>query len=123
MRGRVLVVDDEEDLCEILQDILESYDLEVVTASNGKEALDYIIEHYNGIDLILSDMKMPIMNGPELAQAVRSFGKYRGGFLLITGGVNISIDEYSKIVDGVLTKPFKMDSIIGIIKKWIKNGN
>ena len=119
-QGHVLIVDDEEDLLEILKDILERYGLEVSTASNGKEALDYVTKNYNKIDLIISDMKMPIMNGPELARAVHSFGKYKGAVLFITGGVNISIDEFGDIVDGVLPKPFNKETTIGVIKNWIK---
>lgn len=123
LRGRVLVVDDEKDLREILQDILESQNLEVFTASNGQEALAYITKNYEGLDLIVSDIKMPIMNGPELARSVRSWGKYQGGFYFITGGVNDSLEDYKQIVDGVLPKPFNMDKIMEIIKKWVKKEN
>lgn len=119
-KGRILVVDDEEDLRQILQDILESHGLAVVTKENGQEALNYLTNHYAEVDFIISDMKMPIINGPEFARAVKDFNKYKGGFFFITGGVNVSLNDFSDLVNGVLTKPFNEEEIIRIIKKWVK---
>jgi PAS domain S-box-containing protein len=119
-RKQVLIVDDEEDLREILQNLLIKNGINVVTAANGKDALDYISKHYQDIDLVISDMKMPKMNGPELARAVKRFGSYQGGFLFITGGVNVSFDEYSEIVDGFLRKPIESEKSMSIINKWMR---
>jgi PAS domain S-box-containing protein len=118
--GKVLIVDDEKDLQEILKDMLESYGLSIVTASNGKEALEYMNEHYNEIDLILSDMKMPVMSGLEFVRALKKANLYNGKIVLITGGVNVSVDEYKELVDGILPKPFEEDKAMLTIQSLIK---
>ena len=92
----------------------------VKTFPNGKDAYEYICEYYMDIHVVISDMKMPKMNGIDLARAVKAFGLYRGSFLFITGGVNVSIDEYKDLVDGILPKPFDINTTISIINQWVK---
>jgi len=70
-RARVLVVDDEDSLRRALQRILERAGYEVATASNGREAQRWL-EDISTIDAIVSDLRMPEMNGLELLRAVRS---------------------------------------------------
>lgn len=61
----ILVVDDDDDLREGLAEILEDEGLGVATASNGREALVYLRSH-EAPAVILLDLMMPVMNGPEL---------------------------------------------------------
>jgi len=76
MKKRVLIVDDFENTRWIVQQILEKEEeLEVLSAANGKEALQY----FNGgaIDLLITDLNMPEMNGIDLVRQVRSRDKYK----------------------------------------------
>ena len=66
--GGILVVDDDADLRECLQLMLTSMGFEVTSAANGQEALDDMEGH--DPDLILLDMKMPVMNGWEFCRAL-----------------------------------------------------
>jgi CheY-like chemotaxis protein len=68
-RRSVLVVDDEEDVLELYRVILEPR-FEVLTAKDGKVALDVFKEH--SVDLAIVDVHMPVMNGAELIRAMRS---------------------------------------------------
>ncbi|MGD0523596.1 MAG: EAL domain-containing protein [Polyangiaceae bacterium] len=70
-RARVLVVDDEDALRRSMQRILERAGYEVVTAANGREAQRWL-EDPATLDAIVSDVRMPEMNGLELLRAVRS---------------------------------------------------
>ena len=117
--GRVLIVDDEDDIREILKDMLGEFGLNVESASNGHEALEQIQRSPDKFDLILSDMKMPVMNGPELARSVKKLSKFSGGFLFITGGINVPVEEYKELVDGILTKPFDQEKVLEMVKSWI----
>jgi two-component system cell cycle sensor histidine kinase/response regulator CckA len=64
----VLVVDDERDVRELVRHVLRINGLSPLTARDGKEALD-ILEHLGGkVDLVLSDLMMPTIDGPTLAQ-------------------------------------------------------
>ena len=69
-KTRVLIVDDEEDAIAALQFRLAAAGYEVVTASNGAEALDVI--QTSDVDLVLADFMMPEINGLELTRLVKS---------------------------------------------------
>ncbi|MEM7026534.1 MAG: ATP-binding protein, partial [Pseudomonadota bacterium] len=67
-QARILVVDDEPDIGHLLTDILEGDGHEAAWASSGREALDWLNDH--GVDLIISDLRMPDMDGPALYRAL-----------------------------------------------------
>ena len=79
----ILIVDDEPDLRQLLTMHAESIDLEPITANNGQEALE-ILKTQPPIDLILSDLMMPIMDGMSLLQEIRK-NKFRLPFIFLTG--------------------------------------
>ncbi|NOZ55795.1 MAG: sigma-54-dependent Fis family transcriptional regulator [Calditrichaeota bacterium] len=79
---RVLVVDDEEDILQLFTELLQRWGYEPVTARNGVEALDKFRSQQ--IDLIVSDLKMPEMDGLELLQHIRSIDS-RVPVLVLTG--------------------------------------
>ena len=60
---KVLVVDDNEDFCRNVTDILELKDYEVASAYDGFKGLELVKE--NGFDMVLMDVKMPVMDGVE----------------------------------------------------------
>ena len=68
---RVLLVDDDPDILRIVQFYLKKQKYEVFTATNGEEALVALKTHA-GIELVLSDVMMPGINGLELLQAIRN---------------------------------------------------
>ena len=68
--GGILVVDDDPDMREFLRLMLTSMGFEVTSAANGQQALDAIERH--DPDLILLDMKMPVMDGWEFCRALES---------------------------------------------------
>ena len=72
----VLVVDDEEIIRSLMKRTLEEAGYEVLLARNGREALDSLARHRGAVDLVLSDLVMPIMGGRELAN--RLAAEYAG---------------------------------------------
>lgn len=66
---RILVVDDEQDYCEVLKMILESNGYAVETCLNGKEALDILEDR--SFDVVISDLNMPVMDGFELLKNIK----------------------------------------------------
>ncbi len=68
-RPRIMVVDDEEHIRDILKETLESEDMTVVTAENGQDGLEKILE--DSFDLLLLDIKMPLRDGLSLLREVR----------------------------------------------------
>lgn len=82
--ARVLVVDDEADLKSLIKDILVMQGFEVITASNGKEGLSTIEKETKPFDLIISDVMMPTMSGPELKEELEIRG-IQTPFLFLSG--------------------------------------
>jgi len=72
MKNKLLLVDDELDLLVALKQMLAEPDRDVVTASNGAEAL--VLIHQQHVHCIVCDINMPIMNGIELIRKLRSEG-------------------------------------------------
>lgn len=108
--GRVLVVDDEENIREVLSNYLESMNYDVQTAEDGQDALN---KYQKGeFDLIISDLLMPNVDGLELLKRVRDMDK-DVIFLMITGypSIETAVDAIKKGAYDYITKPFHMEDV------------
>jgi two-component system cell cycle sensor histidine kinase/response regulator CckA len=84
----VLLVEDEEDVRNVVSQFLTHLKFQVTTATNGAEALKIIQQEASGIDIVLSDVEMPIICGAELIEKTRSLN-HTVPFLFMTGGCTI----------------------------------
>ena len=66
----ILVAEDEDGVRNLAREVLEKYGYTVLEATNGEEALAVVDRHDGPLDLLLSDVVMPRMGGPELAEAL-----------------------------------------------------
>lgn len=120
---RVMLVDDEPYTLEGLSVLIDwkEYDCQIVKkAANGREAYDYLKE--NDVDLIFADIKMPVMTGIELLQAVRE-EEISGAFFVIISGYNdFHYAQEALRYDALeyLLKPVGADGLISVIDK-VKN--
>lgn len=98
--NRILIVEDDENLSILYQSALKNEHFDVFTAANGVEALEILDKQF--IDLIISDIMMPDMDGYELAESLREAG-YNLPILFITAkdsfedkkrGFTIGVDDY-----------------------------
>lgn len=71
MKRRILVVDDEQPIRDLLSQAFASMDYEVDTAADGQEALDMVAQH--GVQLVFMDLKLPGLDGLELCRRIRRF--------------------------------------------------
>jgi signal transduction histidine kinase/CheY-like chemotaxis protein len=113
---RILVVDDEEPVRELLRDILEDEGVEVTLAANGAEALARF--DAGKFDAVLTDLGMPGMNGWELLRAIGERDQ-QVQLAVITGwGELVSThEEKAARVEWVLTKPFSMSQICEVAQE------
>jgi len=113
---KILVVDDEDFVRELLQDILEAEDCEVFVAENGSMALE--IFQTIKFDGVFTDVGMPGMSGWELAQAIRSKNQ-NIPIAVITGwGEAVGSTEQKEAgVDWVVAKPFSADRIVELVNE------
>jgi two-component system response regulator PilR (NtrC family) len=121
-KKRVLVVDDEQDVRETLGTVLEKLDYQAMTAADGDEALDIV--QTQKVDVILSDLYMPGMNGIELLKRIKSQRK-NIVFLMITAHPTIetAVDAIKKGAYDYLTKPFHIEEVrIKISRAMEKSG-
>ena len=78
---QILIVEDDKELSQLFQKVLEKNGYQVKSASDGAQALEVLVKEY--IDLIISDIMMPVMDGYELVSELRSAG-YQIPVLMIT---------------------------------------
>jgi YesN/AraC family two-component response regulator len=69
---KFLFVEDENDLMDIISETLQKLQVDFLTANNGEEGLAILKEHSNEIDIIVTDISMPVMNGLEMIKEVKS---------------------------------------------------
>ena len=120
--SKLLVIDDEAEVTEMLKDILTEDGHEVKTAESGKAALDLLSRQE--FDVILSDLRMPNMDGPRLFEVLRELSpKLLGRVGFVTG------DTFSPSVSTFLTesrrpfvqKPFTPEEVRGLVGEILGN--
>lgn len=116
---RILVVDDEEYVRDILRDVLKKEGCEAVVARNGYQALSFFEKQQ--FDAVFTDVGMPGMNGWELSRAVRQRNA-NVPIAIITGwGEAVGSQERQAAqVDWVLTKPFDTTQIADLADKVLR---
>ncbi len=118
---KVLVVDDEPDVVEILSYNLKKEKYTVFQAFNGKQCLDSAT--INMPDLIIMDIRMPEMTGIETCRAIRKDEKLKHIPILF---LTADSDEYTSMNameaggDHFITKPIRPAILLGMIKELIK---
>ena len=112
----ILVVDDEETLRDILYKILTKEGYQVESAENGEEALEKLRD--NKYDLMISDIKMPRLNGFELLKLVRKDYPSMGVIMMTAYGDSFTIKDALLLgADEYITKPFKSFEINLIVER------
>jgi len=121
--ARVLVIDDDP----VLRTLVEQYFIqrggsEVLHAADGLEALEHLTQQGPAIDLIISDLNMPKLDGVELMTRLKDVG-FAGPIIIISGTYDVVITMATELaslknlnVAGTICKPFsadKLDEIIG----------
>ena len=117
MSKRLLVVDDEPNLLRAVEACLRAEGFEVTTARSGKEALVRIAQTIP--DLIVSDIRMPVMDGYQLAQQLRASSRTALVpviFLTAKDETADRIEGFRTGVDAYLTKPFEPDQLVAVIR-------
>ncbi len=118
-RYKILVVDDEEDICEILKYNLESEGFSVDTVLSPQEALNRQLTRY---DLFILDVMMKEMSGYRLADEIRNKRKIEIPIIFLTAknSENEKLTGFSVGADDYITKPFSIREIIARVRAVIK---
>ncbi len=122
MRKKILIVDDNSELLEVLQQGLKQYDL--ILAENGKQAVE--IAYTLHPDLILMDLMMPEMDGPQAIGLIRQNLKTHSiPILAISAGFITNINKECAQIgcDDFIAKPFTFTQLGFRIEKLLKKHN
>jgi CheY-like chemotaxis protein len=122
--AKVLIVDDELAIVESLTEILEWSGYDVVMASNGREGLT-ALDH--GVDIVLVDFMMPVMDGVQMLRALRSDRSHRKLPVILTSAASESVvrasaglkDRHAPPWSAFLAKPFHPEALIAMIESLL----
>lgn len=122
--GRIMVVEDRDDIRLLVQELIETVGGEVVTASDGSEAVSMWIANRQGnrpVNAVLMDIQMPLMDGIEATRRLREEG-FEGGIVALTAGV--MEDDRQECLDAgcdeIVSKPIDPVELIHKLVPWIK---
>jgi DNA-binding NtrC family response regulator len=114
----VLVVDDEGTLRKSIVRNLQMEDFNVLSASNAKDALEIV--KTEKVHFVLSDIRMPEMDGVELVEKIRSINPSIPIIVLMTGFSQYSKEDVTaRGAQDMISKPFDMDYIIQLIRSSV----
>jgi CheY-like chemotaxis protein len=104
----ILTVEDEPDIREVVADLLQDEGYAVRQASDGLQAIDEL--EVDDVDLVLSDVRMPRLDGPSLARRLR--GRGLAVLVVLMSAVDVEVD-----LPGVrfLPKPFDRDHLLDVV--------
>lgn len=114
----ILVVEDEPVLCEIMGAWLERLVGRVLLANNGVEALEVLAA--NHVDLVITDIRMPVMDGVTLLKNIKAAEKPHPHVILTTGFSDLEVrDAYDLGAEAILEKPMDRDEFLDIVKRCL----
>lgn len=124
MQDKILIIDDEKELSDVLKKYLELKGYSVTASYNGKDGIDEARK--GGYNMIIADIKLPDINGVEVIRAIEKIDD-KARFLIVTGysitGETSDLIESSKRVHGYIFKPFKPEHLEEKIKEILNLGH
>ncbi len=119
IKAKILIAEDDWVSFEYLKLILSKFDIEVIYAENGKQAVEFV-KNMPDIDLVLMDIRMPVMNGIEATKLIK---KIRPDLPIIAQTAYAFSEERSKILaigcDEYLSKPMQSSKLNILINKYL----
>ncbi|MGZ8411327.1 MAG: HAMP domain-containing protein [Gemmatirosa sp.] len=119
---RVLVVDDDVRNIFSLTSMLEEHGVEVSFAENGRDALTWLHQHPQEVDLVLMDVMMPEMDGYETTRAIREQPDFRSLPIIALTAKAMKGDREKCIAAGAsdyITKPVDQEQLLSLLRVWL----
>lgn len=119
--NKILVVDDDSNIRELIRLILKKESFEVIEATDGEDALEKIEK--NKVDLVVLDIMMPNMDGWEFCREARKFWDLPILMLTAKGETSQKVKGFELGADDYLTKPFEPAELTARVKALLKRCN
>jgi CheY-like chemotaxis protein len=114
---RILIIDDEEDLRYILSMLLTEMGYDVVVAENGQKGME-LFNKVPGFDLVITDIRMPGIDGNDIARFIRNSNRSDTPLVAITAYPEEIVDN---VFDFVFTKPFKLEDFKEVVRSFARH--
>ncbi len=117
----ILVVDDEASILTITRQTLEAFGYKILTAEDGAQAIALFAQHHTQIAMVLTDMMMPVMDGPALISAIRRIGSDVP--IVAASGLNANGNVAKAVKAGVshfVDKPYSADTLLRTIAEVLQ---
>lgn len=123
---KLLIIDDDEEMCEEMTEILRDQGYQVATVYNGREGLARL--EAEAIDVVLLDLKIPGLTGFDLLRFIKDQKHLPCKVIVLTGrplisdpGIRIESEKIEEerllsLADGVINKPYDVDSVLNAIR-------
>jgi len=119
---KILIVDDEEDLCRVLTNILKQDGYEVLAAHTGEDALAVI--RRQPLDLILLDLRLSGMGGMEILQIIKQKGLNIQVIIMTAYGTPEGREEAKDLgVFEFIDKPFPVEEMLKVVRRALEHGS
>ena len=125
MGRKVLVVDDDARNIFALASLLENQEMEVITATSGRMALE-IVARTSDLSIVLMDIMMPGMDGYETTKAVRQNPQFRSLPIIALTAKAMKGDRAKCLEAGAsdyITKPVDLEQLFSVLRVWISRGS
>jgi len=118
---KVLVIDDDARNIFALSSVLESYEMEVLHAENGREGIK-LLNEATDVDLVLLDIMMPEMDGYETMKAIREIERFGTLPIIALTAKAMKADRDKCIEAGAsdyISKPLDIDQLMSLLRVWL----
>ena len=119
--SKILIVDDEIDIAELISEVLKSEGYETIIKNNGTSAIEAVSKHK--FDLILLDIMMPDISGIDVLKSIRDQATCPIIFVTAKTQINDKIYGLNIGADDYITKPFELDELLARVKAHIRRDN
>jgi CheY-like chemotaxis protein len=120
--GRILAIDDEPEILEVVRQALEQQGFTVQTAAGAAEGLRYYEQHWRDIDLVLLDYLMPEMTGDLVFESLQRVNPGVRVLLLTGCDDRVARRMFAQGLRGFIQKPFFLDDLIQRVREEIEAG-
>ncbi len=118
----IIAVDDEEAITYNLKRNLQRHCKEFITFNDSQEAFEYINNNYEKIDIIISDIRMPHLNGIELCKSAKLLKKDIVTILLsASNDINYLMEAINENIDKFIPKPYRIDMLLETLEHYSNN--
>ena len=117
----ILVVDDENNICEMIREVLEAQEFKVMTAEDGTEALAIYAKYDKEIRVVLTDIAMPHLDGVAVVQTLKKLNSNLGIIVSTGEEQKYKIQKLKNLgIEYFLDKPYTTEALVSIVNKSLK---